>query len=375
METHDKLLQQFKDAAAQDETKPFAASEAVWQKVAVKLDHNEKQPVPWLRYASIAAVVLLLAAISIVMQLNKPEATGRKMARVQPATIADNRATTGSQLNMSVNDHTEMATTEKKDAPATDKTRTQVSVRPQPVATGRITAEQTDKIPVANVVPATDNIGNHIAMQGQQLQALSQEQYKYREATNALPAQQLEKRPATDIVKALEGTAPGIQPTNGNGQPGAASTYQSEQVDSKPYISSGTDSAVMVRSDMRKRNITDVTKAIEGAAPEIQTTSACSGVPDDRNASISIRGMASISAGNAPLIIVDGALYNGSLNAIDPKIIKNITVLKDAAATSLYGARAANGAIIITTKHGKGIREHRKGFFRRLWGGQHKTVN
>lgn len=370
METHNKLLQQFKDAAAQDETKPFAASEAVWQKVAVRLDHNKKQPVPWLRYASIAALVLLLAAIGIVMQLNRTETGGREMARMQPAGKTDNIAVPDSQLTRAINEHPEIATEELKNAPATGKMKIPASARSQSVVPSRIAARYADKIPVADVAPATDS--NSIAMQERPVQAIQQE--RYTGTTNTISAAQLEKYPVTDITKALEGAAPGIQVTSGSGQPGAGA-YRSGMVDSyKSYLNSGTDSAVMARSDMGKRHITDVTKAIEGAAPGIRTVPGCNGVPDDnRNASIRIRGMSSMNAGSAPIIVVDGALYNGSLNAIDPKIIKDITVLKDAAATSLYGARAASGAIIITTKDGKGIREHRKGFFRRLLGKRHKN--
>lgn len=69
-----------------------------------------------------------------------------------------------------------------------------------------------------------------------------------------------------------------------------------------------------------------------------------------------IRGAASISAGNSPLIVIDGLPITGvvdGINNINPDEIESFTVLKDAAATSLYGSRAANGVIIITTKKGR----------------------
>lgn len=65
---------------------------------------------------------------------------------------------------------------------------------------------------------------------------------------------------------------------------------------------------------------------------------------------IVIRGIGSINAGTAPLIVLDGLPYSGRMNDINPTDIENITVLKDAASNALYGARGANGVIMITTK-------------------------
>jgi len=68
---------------------------------------------------------------------------------------------------------------------------------------------------------------------------------------------------------------------------------------------------------------------------------------------IQIRGIGSISASSSPLYVVDGMPYDGKLSSIAPSDIESMTVLKDAAAASLYGSRAANGVIVITTKKGK----------------------
>ena len=66
-----------------------------------------------------------------------------------------------------------------------------------------------------------------------------------------------------------------------------------------------------------------------------------------------IRGAASINGGNEPLFVVDGMPISAGLNNINPDEIESFSILKDAAATSLYGSRAANGVVLITTKHGK----------------------
>ncbi len=68
---------------------------------------------------------------------------------------------------------------------------------------------------------------------------------------------------------------------------------------------------------------------------------------------VRIRGQLSVSGGSAPLYVVDGFPITGDINAINPDEIEDITVLKDAASTSLYGSRAANGVVLITTKSGR----------------------
>lgn len=71
-----------------------------------------------------------------------------------------------------------------------------------------------------------------------------------------------------------------------------------------------------------------------------------------RGNDVTIRGIATLRGGTEPLIVVDGLPYVGNPENINPNIIENITVLKDAAAASIYGARAANGVIVISTKQG-----------------------
>ena len=66
-----------------------------------------------------------------------------------------------------------------------------------------------------------------------------------------------------------------------------------------------------------------------------------------------IRGRASLTAATSPLIVVDGVIYPGSLNDINPNDIEMVDVLKDASSASVFGARSANGVILVTTKKGK----------------------
>ncbi|WP_461097532.1 SusC/RagA family TonB-linked outer membrane protein [Spirosoma luteolum] len=111
--------------------------------------------------------------------------------------------------------------------------------------------------------------------------------------------------------------------------------------------SAGTVSA----AQLADRPITNVIQAISGAAPGVQTT-AGSGQPGTAP-EIRIRGFGSISSGNDPLYVVDGIPYTGSTANLSPNDIESITILKDAASTALYGSRAANGVVVVTTKKGQ----------------------
>ena len=115
--------------------------------------------------------------------------------------------------------------------------------------------------------------------------------------------------------------------------------------------SSFTGSAQSVGAeDIQLRPITSVTKALEGNVTGVQMT-AGSGQPGS-TPSIRIRGFGSINASNDPLYVVDGIPYDGALSSLNPSDIESLTVLKDASAAALYGARGANGVVMITTKKG-----------------------
>ena len=101
---------------------------------------------------------------------------------------------------------------------------------------------------------------------------------------------------------------------------------------------------------LQNMSSSNISKSLEGAVAGLQTSSS-SGTPGS-SANIIIRGLGSVSASQSPLLVVDGVPYEGSLNSIASNDIESITVLKDAAANSMYGARGSNGVIIITTKRG-----------------------
>ena len=117
--------------------------------------------------------------------------------------------------------------------------------------------------------------------------------------------------------------------------------------------SSFTGSATQVKAEtIEKKVATSVTSALAGTTPGVQVTSS-SGDPAGGGANtIRIRGIGSMSASNSPLVILDGVPYDGAISDINPQDVESMSVLKDAAASAIYGHRGANGVIIITTKRG-----------------------
>ena len=115
-----------------------------------------------------------------------------------------------------------------------------------------------------------------------------------------------------------------------------------------------TGSATMVDSEeISKRVTSSVTTALAGTTPGVQIISS-SGDPSSSGGSIRIRGIGSMSASNNPLYVVDGMPYEGSMSDINPNDVESISVLKDASASAIYGARGANGVVLITTKKASG---------------------
>ena len=159
-------------------------------------------------------------------------------------------------------------------------------------------------------------------------------------------------------------------PVNGRTTVDVALKTEAEALDDVIIVAYGsvkreakTGSVTSVKGDVIAESpVSSVDKMLAGKMAGVQVT-ASTGQPG-ANSQIRIRGTSSINAGNEPLWVVDGipvmtgdqSYFTNSSNAmsaINPNDIESITVLKDAAAASIYGSRAANGVILVTTKSGK----------------------
>jgi TonB-linked SusC/RagA family outer membrane protein len=111
--------------------------------------------------------------------------------------------------------------------------------------------------------------------------------------------------------------------------------------------------AISSVSDEQLRDVpvANIGQALQGRAAGITVSS--TGTSPGQAPTIRIRGNRSLSGSNDPLLVVDGVPYDGSLNDLNPDDITSLEVLKDASSTAIYGARGANGVILITTRRGK----------------------
>ena len=132
-----------------------------------------------------------------------------------------------------------------------------------------------------------------------------------------------------------------------------------------------TGSASVVKAETIENSlVSNATDALNGKIAGVQIQSS-NGQPGSAP-SVRIRGVGSLSASNEPLYVVDGIPYDGNISDINTQDIESMTVLKDAAAAALYGARGANGVILITTK--KGSLGQAKVTVDARWGQNHRAV-
>ena len=135
----------------------------------------------------------------------------------------------------------------------------------------------------------------------------------------------------------------------------------SKQLDEVVVVGSGSQKKVNLTGSvstvdskvLESRPVQNVSQALQGVIPGLNMSVGSSGGTLDSQLNINIRGGGTIGQGSSgsPLVLIDG--IEGNMNTVNPNDIENISVLKDAASSSIYGARASFGVILITTKSGK----------------------
>ena len=168
-------------------------------------------------------------------------------------------------------------------------------------------------------------------------------------------------QPSGTLVFSFMGTVGQEVAFNGAGEYNVSLSEDTKTLNEVVVVGYGTQKkvnltgsvAVIESKSLTNRQVGSTSLALQGAAPGVTITQQ-SGVPGGDAGTIRIRGIGSINAGQNPLILVDNVEM--SLDAIDPNNIASISILKDAAAAAVYGSRAANGVVLITTKRGaKGV--------------------
>lgn len=165
-------------------------------------------------------------------------------------------------------------------------------------------------------------------------------------AVKTLVVSAINKKPQEIIIGSLTSINVSMEPTAASLEEVVVVAYGT----AKKETLTGSVSTIKA-AEIAKRPLTNVMNAIEGAIPGVIVGSS-NGQPGSAP-SIRVRGFGSINAETQPLLVVDGVPYSGGSSNINPNDVESTTLLKDAAATALFGSRAANGVIMITTKRGQ----------------------
>ncbi len=122
-------------------------------------------------------------------------------------------------------------------------------------------------------------------------------------------------------------------------------------VQKKINLTGAVSSVDFDKQSMTSRAVSNVSSALAGLASGVSVRQS-NGLPsDNNNADLTIRGQGSLNVSSAPLVLVDGQVAD--INSVSPNDVASVSVLKDAASAAIYGSRASNGVILITTKTGK----------------------
>lgn len=177
-------------------------------------------------------------------------------------------------------------------------------------------------------------------------------------ATDANGSFTLQAAPSSTLILTYIGFSDLEVKVNPNGVMRLTLTESVEQLDEVVVVGYGTARkkdltgglAVVGKEQLDMVSTSNLMDRLVGQVAGLNITTSNAAPGSDQ--SILIRGENSLSADNKPLIVLDGIPYSGSLVDLDPNIIENLSILKDASAVAIYGARGSNGVILIQTKRG-----------------------
>jgi len=328
MENQDKIFDKIKNASQKAEEKDFPAFEKVWMRVEEKLDKKEdKKAIALWKKLAVAASLLLF--FSLGYHFLKPDSK-----KIAPNGTKEN--------NVVIQEKQDTNTTEKPSKII--KPDAEVILKKQIENKVVITEEKISPESIISngngitVVEEDNNIYNEVVVVGYGTQKKSdltgsvstrkkEELLKWSSSKNdsvffaKATIIKENSNNSNSINQALQGKVSGVQITNNAGY-----------LNPEYYFS--TDKTKFIPGKKIVAGLTSL--AVEQSAPIV-----------------AIRGSSSITQGNEPIYVVDGVPVNADeFKLLKPENVKDINVIKDAAATSLYGSRASNGVIIINTKNG-----------------------
>ena len=348
MENNHDIDKKFNEAfQSLEEPTTFPGFDKVWAKVEEKLDQKEekKRIVPiWFPYGIAASLIIGLGALYFI---NKKE-----VADISKPQIVENKASKKLKTNVQAIDSTIKSNIKKEiDIP---KIKNDVEVL----------AYENVKIPI---VDGINNVDFEPVLETQPVyqpthnlqwkDTLKQTNIKEVVVTGALGIKRRADSYTSNAISVvssenLEGKRSKRKQENGNALPLVASANYGN-ID---YMN--TSGTTNIRNEFQQAKSQNLSQALMG---KVSGLSIMPNHTTSGSANILIRGNNSLNKGNSPLVVINGVVADqNALSKLDPQQIKDVTILKDASATALYGSRAANGVVVVTTK--KLSRKERKAF-------------
>lgn len=405
MENQDKIYKQFQQATKDAETKQVPGLDKIWDRVEEKLDKKEeKKPVFWWRKLAVAASLLLVITLgyqlfseeevllpttnSVVESPKEVETVvpneNKIIEEKQEEVIAPTKtfdAKNTAKIFKKEQQKTAVAVVEppiemkddtaKKEMQSADditvsslvleenNLETESSLVTTKVITNPITGEKTIKgvvtsksdglpLPGVNVVIKGTNNGVQTDFDGKfTLKAKLGNQLLFSYIGFKQSVVTISKK--ENIAVALEDDSPSLEAVVVMGY----NVSKGNRLKNKAHRDGDKRAKLAVGVDYIVENNSNnaISKSLQGQVPGLNITTS-TGQPGATN-SVVIRGVSSLQKGTDPLFIIDGVpITDDQFRMLNPDDIKNISVLKDAASTSIYGSRGRNGVIIITTKEG-----------------------
>ena len=395
MENQDKIYKQFEQAARNSETKPVPGLDKIWARVEEKLDKEDKKPILWWKKLAVAASLLLVVTLGYQL-----------FSENNDAVLPINNSVVASPKEEESNIPSETKTQEEKaddvivptehfDAENADKIlkkeqrKTAVAVEEIPLEmekeSAKINLKQADVIVLSPLVLEENNVEseNSIVTTVITTNLLSGEK-----TINGVVTAKSDGLPIPYVNVLIKGTTKGVQ-TDFDGK-FSLKVKQGDQLvfsylgfkESIVTISKKENITVALEDDQqslqevvvmgyeakRERKSRSKERAYRDGDKKSITSNKIQNFPENvpkmnittgtgqpgSNSTIVLRGVGLLNSNTEPLIIIDGVpVDENQFQALNQNDIKNINVLKDASATSIYGSRASNGVIIINTKNGK----------------------
>jgi Ca-activated chloride channel family protein len=355
MENNHDIDKKFNEAfQSSEEPATFPGFDKVWANVEEKLDKKEdkKRTVPvWFPYGIAASLIIGLGALYFI---NK-----NQNSHIEKPAIAQNTVSTKANSNVTEIDSTVKSNIEKDIQSRSEITKREI-IAYESIKTDGIKTPSIVNKTVREVYPTNDgqsvnqwhdtlkekNIEEVVVMGSL---GIKMKQDAVTSSNIVVSSSSISQSANLNTYSALSGKATGII-INSSGKRKKSKSDSNNTLDPQVNQIAGNQRGYFDSTPYNN----NVLNSLRGTVGGLEINSGF-------NQNITIRGAGTLSGGNQPLIIVNGVPQNGNiLSKIDPKSIESVQVLKDASATALYGSRAANGVVVVTTK--KLSRKERKAF-------------